>query len=156
MWVDLFKKALLPENKTLFIFYTFSLNISKWVHFLGGIGEPIMQINEYYLKNKCVWKTWESHCYLAKALLTDSWNTELNSEGKEDNHSKCILKMKGSSISQWGGSQQGSRQVTRCACLGSWDTPPCQPSLCPSEPAALVFLELLLSDVCGFMFLVEL
>lgn len=52
MWLDLYKKALLPENKILFIFYIFGLHISKWVHFLGGIWEPTMQINEYYLKNK--------------------------------------------------------------------------------------------------------
>lgn len=47
-----------------------------------------MQINEYYLKNQCIWKTWESHCCLARALLT----AEFSSEGKKDNHSKCILR----------------------------------------------------------------
>lgn len=54
MWLDLFEKAVLPEDETLFIFYTFGLHISTWVHFFGGIWEPTMQINEYYLKNKCL------------------------------------------------------------------------------------------------------
>lgn len=67
MWLDLYTKALLPEDRILFIFFTFNLRISKWVHFLVGIWEPKMQINEHYLKIN-IGKTLESHCCLGKAL----------------------------------------------------------------------------------------
>lgn len=67
MWLDLYTKALLPEDKMLFIFYTFGLHISKWVHFFSGIWEPRMQINEHYL-NINIGKTLESHCCVDKAL----------------------------------------------------------------------------------------
>lgn len=37
---------------------------------------------------------WGSHCCLATALFTYSWNAALSPEGKKDNPSKRILRMK--------------------------------------------------------------
>lgn len=96
-----------------------------------------MQTNEYYLRIR-VWTAPQPHCCLWKALWIYSWSTELSGEGKKDNHTKCILKVKGSTV----GPGESAHREQEASVLSSWAASQCQTYCCTSEPLILAFLEI--------------
>lgn len=95
---------------------------------------------------------WGSHCCLATALFTYSWNAALSPEGKKDHHSKRILRTKALPLAGKVVAETMLHRVQDAPVSAAGAPLRASPPTAWASLSLLPSLELLWFGVCEFMF----